>query len=114
MGTPSPQKSYTGTLPSTACEIRVYSAVDTQKTIIDCSVFVQKQAPSEMLQKESFIAVKDTSKSAAKGQLGDIYTYSPTPEDRGQTTRHIYIPLPTPMQLTIIIIIIIIIIILYS
>ena len=73
VGSLSPKKSCTDTLPSTACEIRVYSTVDTQKTIIECSVFIQKPAPSETLQKDSFIAVKDTSKTAAEGQLSDIY-----------------------------------------
>ncbi len=43
------------------------------KSIIECSAFVEKQAPSETLQKHSFIAVKDTRKTAAKGQLCDIY-----------------------------------------
>ena len=45
----------------------------TLKSIIECSAFVEKQAPSETLQKHSFIAVKDAGKAAAKGQRRVIY-----------------------------------------
>ena len=38
------------------------------KSIIECSAFVEKQAPSEMLQKHSYAG-----KLAAKGQQCDIY-----------------------------------------
>ena len=38
------------------------------KSIIECSAFIEKQAPSETLQKHSLIAVKDPGKTAAKGQ----------------------------------------------
>ena len=42
------------------------------KSITERSAFVEKQAPSEMLQKHSFIAVKNAGKMAAKGQQRDI------------------------------------------
>ena len=36
-------------------------------------MFVEKQAPSEMLQKHSFIVINDAGKMAAKGQQHDTY-----------------------------------------
>ena len=62
-----------GTLPSVTCEMEEYTLPLTLKVNQECSAFVEKQASSETLQNHSFIAVNHTGKTAAKGQLRDIY-----------------------------------------
>ena len=46
------------------------------KSIIEHSAFLEKQTPSEVLQKHSFIAVRDAGKMAAKGQRRYIRSYT--------------------------------------
>ena len=67
------QMSCVSTLPSVACKMEEYTLPLTLKVNQECWAFVEKQASSETLHNHSFIAVKDTGKTAAKGQLCDIY-----------------------------------------